>query len=545
MPYNYVTYDRFMSGIGDIPNCGDKEDRKWTEADYVEFKESLKAADALLDDDKWDIKKYVRFDCEQDVRILREGFNVFRRMIEIDFHLDVAKIHSSSSLAYQCLLKNVFLKEDGIKATSGMLDTFIREAIVGGRCMVRDNMAFHVTDELVDFDSVSLYPSAMSTMKVPLGTPEPFEKEIPQGSDYYVVEIILRSVGKHRHQPLIRIEVDGENVWTDDERVINKHFIIDKMTLEDWIEFQQIDYEVVRGASWSSGTTDRLANYIKTIFERRKQLKAEKNPLEKVYKLILNSIYGKTIQKPYNTQKVIIPSDKVADFVNTNYNFLAPNDYVIAGSNLHIFEKYKSIKNVFSFSLIGVMTLSHSKHLMNRVICLAEDLDIPVYYQDTDSIHIPRDRLLELSVEFEKKYGSKLIGSNLCQFHSDFSSKKLESICPDKEIYAKESIFLFKKGYIDVLTADGTAEVDLHIRLKGITPQSIQALADREFNGDIKSIYLTMFNDPERKIQFNLADGKPSFEITDEFQIYSRSEFIREVSTPTSIQRLECSHHSN
>ena len=35
--------------------------------------------------------------------------------------------------------------------------------------------------------------------------------------------------------------------------------------------------------------------------------------------------------------------------------------------------------------LPGTQILSMSKHIMNEVMCLAEDLNIQVYYQDTDS----------------------------------------------------------------------------------------------------------------------------------------------------------------
>ena len=37
---------------------------------------------------------------------------------------------------------------------------------------------------------------------------------------------------------------------------------------------------------------------------------------------------------------------------------------------------------------------------MNEVMCLAEDLKIPIYYQDTDSMHIVDSRLSELQDAF-------------------------------------------------------------------------------------------------------------------------------------------------
>ena len=42
-----------------------------------------------------------------------------------------------------------------------------------------------------------------------------------------------------------------------------------------------------------------------------------------------------------------------------------------------------------------------SKRIMNEVMCTAEDLDIKIFYQDTDSMHIEKGRLEELAKEFK------------------------------------------------------------------------------------------------------------------------------------------------
>ena len=405
--------------------------------------------------------------------------------------------------------------------------------------MTRDNACWHVTVPLDDFDSVSLYPSAMSIMKIPLGYPKPFEGPIPPDAVYYFADVKVTKVGNHQHFSLIRYEEDGKNVWSDDKKCLNRIYPVDKRTLDDWVELAQVEYESIRGVYWNEGTTDDLSDYIKELFEKRKQLKAEGNPLQEVYKLILNSTYGKMIERPHDKQKEIIPEDKVASYISRNYNFLAPNDYQIAGSNLHVFEKYKGIKNTFHFTLIGAMVLSHSKHLMNRVMCLAQDLGIMIFYQDTDSMHIERDRVPELAAEFEKRYGFPLIGNNLCQFHSDFSSPKLEKLYPGKPIYAKESYFLGKKLYLDVLTCEGATEVDYHIRAKGISRPSIDAVVEREYNGDMTGPFRDWFDHADKPVEFNLAEGKPSFELDKTMVVRSRQEFIRRISIPASVRRLE------
>ena len=74
---------------------------------------------------------------------------------------------------------------------------------------------------------------------------------------------------------------------------------------------------------------------------------------------------------------------------------------------------------------------------MNEVMCTAEDLNINIYYQDTDSIHIQKNRLNELAVEYQKRFGIELIGKNFGQFHNDFDEVA--------DGYAYQSIFDGKK----------------------------------------------------------------------------------------------------
>ena len=76
---------------------------------------------------------------------------------------------------------------------------------------------------------------------------------------------------------------------------------------------------------------------------------------------------------------------------------------------------------------------------MNEVMFTAEDLDIKIIYQDTDSMHIEKSRLKDLSEEYKH-------GKNMGQFHSDFD--ELEDSC------AYQSIFNCKKCYIDMLVDD-------------------------------------------------------------------------------------------
>ena len=110
---------------------------------------------------------------------------------------------------------------------------------------------------------------------------------------------------------------------------------------------------------------------------------------------------------------------------------------------------------------------------------------------------------------------------NLGQFHSDFDSNILKG-----DVYAKESYFITKKIYLDVLS-DGSDKEDYHIRMKGVSKESIMDVCNKRFDGDLRKLYDHLFN--RGKITFDLTAGKPSFELTKDFRILSRSTFERVV----------------
>lgn len=162
---------------------------------------------------------------------------------------------------------------------------------------------------------------------------------------------------------------------------------------------------------------------------------------------------------------------------------------------------------------------------MNELMCLAEDIGVDIYYQDTDSTHTPVADIPRLKEAYFKKYGRELEGNNMGQFNCDFKSKKLKG-----KVRSVESVFLGKKCYVDKLQGDEEGVFDYHIRMKGVSGDAIAdklleegidviELYDRLFDGElitfdlccrgIKACFETMSDgtmetkvDFERKIQF-------------------------------------------
>ena len=144
----------------------------------------------------------------------------------------------------------------------------------------------------------------------------------------------------------------------------------------------------------------------------KKQEKEQKNnkenkkeqKKEEVIKLIMNSAYGKTIQKPIKTYLEFVKEDEYEWFVQNRFHQIVKIDD-IEGSDMHLFELQKMKAKQFNNVVFGTTVLSMSKRIMNEVMCLAEDLGIQIWYQDTDSMHIEADKVDCLNAAFKNKYG--------------------------------------------------------------------------------------------------------------------------------------------
>ena len=284
------------------------------------------------------------------------------------------------------------------------------------------------------------------------------------------------------------------------------------------------------------------------LFELRLKYKKEDNPLQEVIKLILNSIYGKTILKPIETKIRIVKNEDADRFIRKNYNSIAEIEPLYNG-DFTIFKLYKPIVRHFNFCPLGVDILSMSKRIMNEVFCTAEDNNIKIFYQDTDSGHYYRKDLQVLAQLFEAKYGRKLIGKNLGQFHSDFAE-----VVKGKESHAMNSIFVGKKTYIDQLYAtndEGKTEIGFHCRMKGVKqdvititanemfPDAVQCVYDKakglhvpvgpyDVNSEfsVMKIYKALYDG--QAIAFDLCKGSsPCFERKNNFSIVTKTSFVR------------------
>ena len=479
-----------------------------------------------------DIVTYSEYYCIKDCEVLCQGMRAFdkdlcqlfedngRKWIGIESYISVSAIGYDFAVKYGCL--------EGCYELGGKPQNFISRCISGGRTMTANNEKIIIEKNIQDFDAVSLYPSAMSIMDgIPKGIPKVLKdnecqfKSFKNYDDYFVEINIkkLKAKGVEKYKfPLVWGVENNSKVWRDQ---CYQHFYVDKRSLMDLEEFYDIEYEVVRGYYFDEGYNNTINKFIKRLFDLRKKYKDEGNPLQNTIKLLLNSVYGKSILKPVSTETKVVNPDKFERFVIQYYNYIKCCTESF-GDRRHIYAKLiKPINKHFNCPQFGVNVLSWSKHIMNRVMCLADQNGIPVYYQDTDSMHIDEDKVETLNALYQEKYGQVLIGKNLCQFHCDF-----EPITEGVPIHSRKLIALGKKSYLDILQDNNNAS-SYHFRMKGI-PQSVILNHCSKRNWTLEELYMKLFNG--EKIVFDLLDGSNCFRKNKYYEQYTPKVFKRTVS---------------
>jgi hypothetical protein len=479
-------------------------------------------------------KYYCRLDCE----VLYQGYMRFRNNFQIFTGFDIKNFVSIPHIS------NMFFKKKGVFTEcydiTGIPREFIQKCIVGGRCMTRDNQKFHITEELADFDAKSLYPSAMNRMDGFLkGTPKVITDKmivfsnlllkqnknisdtissfIPEFSitnqDGYFVEIEIIDSHKELHFPIITKMINNKRMFQNTLR--GRGFYVDKYALEDLIKFQCIEFKFIRGYYFNQGRNTKIKDVIKFMYDERKKLKSQGNPVQEIIKLLMNAGYGKLIQNPIETNtKFFYSVESLMQYVNNH-----PLVEFKKIDHRFILKHSNEINIHFNATHLGSEVLSMSKRIMNEVMCLAEDLNLSIYYQDTDSMHIINNQVPILEKEFEKKYKRVLIGPDMGQFHSDFEGKTDRGT----EIVAVESYFLGKKCYLDKLRLiqQNKPVFEYHIRMKGIPNKAILE------QGDPLEIYEKLYNG--ETVEFDLLKNSVRFEYTDSWDVKNRLDFKRKI----------------
>lgn len=482
----------------------------------------------LINGDNFNHIYYARHYCEMDTIVLLKGYTTFRSwMLKICEDMKIKPIDIKNVISIGSLAKQIFSISgcfNDCYELSGHVQQFIQNTVVGGRCMTAYNKAYHIKQKeeknkrsfLNDLDGVSLYPSSMSRINGFIkGTPIVIPDNncnltflnSPQVTHYFV-QVEIFNIPKKLAFPCISfINKEGVRMFDSDFRGTT---YLDKVALEDAINFHKLvegeDFKITRGYYFDQGYNNKINEVIRFLFNERLVKKKEGNPIQNIYKLIMNASYGKLIEKakPIST-KIFTKKKDYNVYVERNHNSIAEITVV----NLHkptgdkkidnaghkkekyVVKVHSPINDHFNQSHNGSYVLSMSKRIMNEVQQTAFDLGINIFYQDTDSLHINTGvnncNINKLADEYKKLYNRELLGSQLGQFHCDFDVK-----CNRNDPKSIEAYFLGKKMYahnVEHYIKENNEEKVAHkifARMKGIPAYCLQNVSSIKSFASVK-----------------------------------------------------------
>lgn len=521
--------------------------------DKIQFQKNIKELN-LTDNSgtKFNAKLYAKFYCCQDVRILRDGYNIFRKQM-MDFckernHLvilDVDHICSASGMGERVAYnEKVF---EGIVELKNVTRTFVQQSTQGGVCRSRDNCKYRTKGknlfmkkgneteiilqhyphdiEIIDFDACSLYPSAMFRMGgLPIGKPkiaikeEELQWDFLSQQDASFMKIKITKVGKHLHMPIMYIKHNQQNRY-DDTLWENKTFYVSNIKLEDLITYHKIEFIIEEALYFNEGMNNQLGQMIESLYTLRRRYKTQHNPMQELIKLIMNSIYGKTILKEEDySWKFVNTEEEYCNYVRKHIKFIKCIEPMTNNNDKYMIKYINDIDKHKNMCHIGTLILDWSKRIMNEVICLAEGKKLCVFYQDTDSIHIMKHELPLLERHYKNTYHRNLVGFQMGQFHSDF---------PDGADHATTTIICGKKIYFDQLNIiNNKGDYITHCRMKGISKNALEEYMV-EHKCTMEDIYMKLYNG--ETLIFDLAKNKPRFKMNRNLTINTLNEFKRKI----------------
>ena len=138
--------------------------------------------------------------------------------------------------------------------------------------------------DYADYDGVSLYPASMVRMDgFLIGKPHIIENFEPEKYDGYFIRIRITELNKNRNFPLCSYMSDkGVRMFSND--MVGREIYIDKIALEDLVQFQDVKYEFLQGYYYDEGHNKTINTVMRHLFNERLKYKELGNPIQIVFK---------------------------------------------------------------------------------------------------------------------------------------------------------------------------------------------------------------------------------------------------------------------
>ena len=360
------------------------------------------------------VLEYLEIYNKMDVLILADAINFFRKKVFSEFKIDPAHFISTPSCAWACLLRMLHLRHDEPHLINDIdMFQFIELGIRGGMCgtgtITKKEIQDPSKEAILYLDANNLYGTAMMS-------------ELPwrdfrwiKGLELRCIETIFRNFSKFKtfskgelsllHNTILEVDLEyplslhkhhhdyplapshydvGDYIKLCQTLEDKKNYVIFGPLLILYVELGMKVTKIHRGIKFTSKAI--LKDYITKCIELRKSSKTE---MEKtVWKLMVNAVFGKTIENDRRKVNVKLLSDEKKIMKRIASPFFAKADVIIPDQLVAIRMRKKKIllsKPIF----LGFAILEISKYIMfnfHYKIAKAAFPSIQVMYTDTDSL---------------------------------------------------------------------------------------------------------------------------------------------------------------
>lgn len=455
--------------------------------------------------DNVDIIAYSGYYCKRDVDILKGGYEIFAAQMKTMFDIDINDTLTLASAVYKAFVANGCL--DGIYQVSNQVQRFILRSCVGGRCCTQNNKKINYKGDVLDYDGVSLYPSAMAIAKPVKGKAKVIPSEIVESQnlewlnakdDYFIEIDQLVTEGLNYDLGIIPSRGETSINWVNSVSP-SERFVYNKTGLNLLTNKLKCTFRIIRGYYYDEGFNTRMNHYITFLFNVRAILKKQKNKLQETIKLFLNSSYGKLLQRPIETSIKVFNREDANTYISNNFDRCIEEFNV--GANVCV--KVANVVNThFNACHIASEILAKSKQIVYNVTCIPEVQGM-LLYTDTDSIQCKAEALDIIRRQYKTIYNVEITGTQLGQFHSDYEDIN------GLPATGKQFIAIGKKQYA-VRCENELGDVKYHIRSKGVGPDLIESRYANPMD-----FYERLYNGESEL--FVISDMRPVFRLTNTF----------------------------
>lgn len=320
-------------------------------------------------------------------------------------------------------------------------------------------------------DINSLYPWAMWNFKYPTGKPKFTLKYMSDKIGYYECKVIKPKDIKY---PVCNDKIHGSYNLFDVDKVVYNSVDIEQM--------RKYNYKVIIKSGYYWETSDYIfRDYIEEFYNVKKNSQ-KGSPQYGNAKLMLNSIYGKTLQRTKNELYfTITDKEEIVKAKLENKNGTWTMEADIENNTLLYAFKGDIGDFVREMPHLGGLVLSYSKLRMYDIITKTDP-----FYTDTDSLYI--DNKYHDQIQWSKELGD---------FSNDYDGKIIYGAFTAKKV-----------KYIELLLPNG--EIEKHYTGKGCCTDTLS-------KNDFKSMLKTIPIQNVRPFKFvrNLNDGTVEHVIND------------------------------